>query len=228
MRVNFIVSVVQAWSERLLLRLCAFILIITLAPLGWATPISHLANPKNLSSIVGSINKLAGANWPGDGVIVRFAAGKYRLKETMKRGPKAGLPEAGPLIIENAPNGRAVLSGAISVRNLEPVCDVNVLRRLPAISRGKVVQARLLEQGIRDFGEFTRRGQGRQLEPVQLEVFFNGAPMTLARWPDEGYANIGDVTPAGDQTQFIPSSGEVAPKQLAVWAPESDLQASGY
>ena len=130
----------------MLLELCAFILTIAPALLGWAAPISYIANPKNLSSIGDSINKLAGANWPGNGVILRLAAGKYRLKETMKLGPKIGFSEGGPFIIESAPNGRAVLSGAVSVRNLEPVCDVNVLRRLPEIARGKVVQAKLLKR----------------------------------------------------------------------------------
>jgi hypothetical protein len=40
--------------------------------------------------------------------------------------------------------------------------------------------------GITNFGEMKSRGFGRPTTPAHCELFFDGRPMTLARWPNEG------------------------------------------
>ena len=52
----------------------------------------------------------------------------------------------------------------------------------------------LPRQGVTDFGEMTSRGFGRT-HVAGLELFFAGRPMTLARWPNRGWAHIGAATP---------------------------------
>ncbi len=40
--------------------------------------------------------------------------------------------------------------------------------------------------GITEFGEMASRGFGRPTVPAHCELFIDGQPMTLARWPNEG------------------------------------------
>ncbi|MBI4580169.1 MAG: right-handed parallel beta-helix repeat-containing protein, partial [Planctomycetes bacterium] len=48
-------------------------------------------------------------------------------------------------------------------------------------------------QGITDFGRLTPRGFGRAITPAAMELFFNGQPMRLARWPNDGWAKLAAV-----------------------------------
>ena len=51
-------------------------------------------------------------------------------------------------------------------------------------ARAKVVQVDLKALGITNFGSPSGGG---------IELFFNDKPMTLARWPNEGFTKIVDV-----------------------------------
>jgi hypothetical protein len=78
------------------------------------------------------------------------------------------------------------LLGARPVTGFQPVTDPAVLARLPEKARGQVVQSDLRAQGITDFGQIKSRGFGRATAPAHGELFYQGRPMTLARWPNEG------------------------------------------
>lgn len=57
----------------------------------------------------------------------------------------------------------------------------------------QILQIDLKAMGIEDYGEITARGFGRAIQPSGLELYFNEQVMTLARWPNEGWATIEDV-----------------------------------
>jgi len=78
------------------------------------------------------------------------------------------------------------LLGGQVVRDFQSVRDAATLQRLPEAARAHVLVADLRAQGITNFGELRSRGFGRSLTPAHLELFFDGQPMTLARWPNEG------------------------------------------
>ena len=59
-------------------------------------------------------------------------------------------------------------------------------------ARGKVVQADLRAQGIDDFGEMQAGVTWGSSSPG-LELFFQDEPMTLARWPNQGFDKISTV-----------------------------------
>ncbi|MCM8622180.1 MAG: right-handed parallel beta-helix repeat-containing protein [Candidatus Accumulibacter sp.] len=67
--------------------------------------------------------------------------------------------------------------------------------------RGSILQADLKKQGITDFGELKPRGFHRPFKAA-LELFFNGRPMTLARWPNRGWAHLGAATVVKSKDQF--------------------------
>jgi hypothetical protein len=61
--------------------------------------------------------------------------------------------------------------------------------RLDAAARGSVVSIDLAASGVDDYGELSERGFGYWTSYTgALELFVDGAPMELARWPDAGEA----------------------------------------
>ncbi|UCE48801.1 MAG: right-handed parallel beta-helix repeat-containing protein, partial [Phycisphaerales bacterium] len=99
-----------------------------------------------------------------------------------------------------------------------------ILKRLVPDARSKVIQADLKAAGLTDFGQAKSGG---------LELFFNDKPMTLARWPNEGFVKIvGLVEPGtvnvrgtkGSRTGRFMYEGD-RPKR---WTEENDLWVHGY
>lgn len=81
-----------------------------------------------------------------------------------------------------------------------PVSDPAVRARLAEAARDRVRQFDLRAAGLSEFGEMKSRGFGRSTAPAHCELFFNGRPMTLARWPNEGeFARIAGFPDAGAQ-----------------------------
>jgi Right handed beta helix region/GH141 insertion domain len=67
------------------------------------------------------------------------------------------------------------------------VSDETVRERLSAAARTHVLEVDLRALGIRHFAELKSRGFARPTTPAHNELFFDGRPMTLARWPNEGH-----------------------------------------
>ena len=88
--------------------------------------------------------------------------------------------------------------------------------------RGPILQANLPQQGVSDFGEMTSRGFGRT-HVAGLELFFAGRPMTLARWPNRGWAHISAATPK-NATDHFAFDGD----RPARWAKSPDAWVYGY
>ena len=78
------------------------------------------------------------------------------------------------------------LVGGRVVTDWKQVTDAAVLARLDESARGKVWQADLRAKGITAFGDVAASGR-------RLEFFFQDKPMTVARWPNEGFIEITEV-----------------------------------
>ncbi len=163
---------------------------------------------------------------PPGGIEVRVGEGTYFLQHTFELAAEdSGTPEA-RIIYRAAPGETVRLSGGRRVDNFAPVADPAVLSRLDPAVRGKVYAADLKALGIADFGEVAASGK-------RLELFFNDAPMRIARWPNEGFVPIVDVveeTPVnvrgtrGDRSGKIVYEGD-RPER---WAEETDVWLHGY
>ncbi len=123
---------------------------------------------------------------PAGGVVVEVAAGLYEFAEPLELAAEdSGAPET-PIVYRAAPGAEVRLVGGRQVTGFAPVTDPAALDRLDEGARGKVLQADLKALGIRDFGEVVG-------DSNRLELFFRDEPMTLARWPNEGFVRIVDV-----------------------------------
>lgn len=122
--------------------------------------------------------------FPKGGVIVEVKSGIYELKQPLiLTAEDSGLPDA-PIIYRASKSKTVRLLGGRLVTNWRKVSDPSVLDRLDETVRDKICQADLKALGITDFGSPVGGG---------LELFFNDAPMVLARYPNEGFIRIADV-----------------------------------
>ena len=131
------------------------------------------------------------------GARVVVHGGRYRVTETFTLTAEDSGEASAPIRYEAADGETPVFTGGIRVEGFELVTDEAILARLPEEARGKVLQAALAPYGIGELkplrlGGFNS-GLGFKTHPV-MELFFNGHPMTLARWPNEGFVNVADVS----------------------------------
>jgi len=161
---------------------------------------------------------------PEGGVAVELAPGIYeRAKALELTAEDSGTPDA-PITWLARPGSEVRIVGGKAVTGWKPVSDKAVLDRLDPAARGHVVQADLKALGIAALGGVNSN---------RLELFFNDQPMTLARWPNEGFVKIvGLVEPGtvnvrgtkGSKTGKFFYEGD-RPKR---WAAEKDPWVHGY
>ncbi len=160
---------------------------------------------------------------------VRILPGSYPLEETLQlTAEDSGQPGA-PVIWRAEEAGQAVLYGGRRIGGFEPVRDPAILERLPEAARGKVWQTDLAAQGVQDWGELrVRGGIGQPEPPPTLELYYNGQPMTLARWPNEGFVEIRELLQPGSRADGKPSIFGYHDDRHARWTQAEDAWLHGY
>jgi len=160
---------------------------------------------------------------PAGGVTVWVRGGRYFMDRTFElREEDSGTPAA-PILYRASPGQRPRLVGGRPVSGFRVVSDPSVLARLAPGARGHVMEADLRPQGITDFGRMTRRGFVWPRRDPPLEVFFRDRPMTLARWPNDGFLQITSV-PKGPNGGEFGYDGE----RPARWKDEPEVWVHGY
>jgi hypothetical protein len=161
---------------------------------------------------------------PEGGVTVWLRGGTYtQLTPFELTAEDSGTPQS-PITYSAYRNEQVRLVGGKRVTGWKPVTDATVLRKLPPKARGKVLVADLRSQGITDFGQMRRRGFGSSAAvPAGLELFYEGKPMPLARYPNEGWLKIA-ATPAGQQGGRFTCDDP----RLRRWTEAKDVWVHGY
>lgn len=136
---------------------------------------------------------------PAGGVRVEIAGGAYRLDQTLAFGPEDGGAPGAPIIYEAAPGQSVSLQGGrlLPASAFHPVMDPSILARLDAAALGHVLVVDLGSLGITDYGQHQMEGFWHPLLPSALELFLDGTPMTLARWPNAGEVSMAGVVDPG-------------------------------
>jgi tetratricopeptide (TPR) repeat protein len=167
-------------------------------------------------------------------ISVFIRGGEYVVKQTFKLTADDSGTEQAPIVY--AAFGKEIprFTGGARVSGFTRVSDTAVLARLPEESRGKVWQADLKAQSISDYGVFGLKGTygARRREPL-LELFLNGKPMEIARWPNESFVMTGEVL--GPQTTDKKGRKHTVGGQFvydgdrpARWKDENDAWLYGY
>jgi len=171
---------------------------------------------------------------PKGGITVWIGRGQYdQEKPLVLNENDAGEPNA-PIVWRSLPEEKVKVTGGkpIPAAAFQKVTDTSVRKRLSSSAAQHVVQVNLKEYGINDFGEIRQYGHAMPVVPAPLEIFFNEEPMTLARYPNEGYIKIGKVIDPGSvpRTQDYSNRGgifEYTDPRHEVWAGQEHVWFQG-
>ena len=161
-------------------------------------------------------------------VAVNVLPGEYRVREPFQLTRQDSGQPGAPVVYRATEPGQAVFYGGTRIGGFEPVRDPAILARLPEEARDHVLRCDLRARGIEDFGELAVRGFGQPPAPPTLEVFVDGQPMTLARWPNEGFVGIARLVEPGSRPEGEPSVFEYLDDRHERWIEAEDPWLFGY
>lgn len=160
---------------------------------------------------------------PKHGITVWLRGGVYTLAETFKLGPDDSGTDGAPIVYRAYPREKVSLIGGRRISGFGPIRDATALGRIKEPYRDKVLWLNLKRLGITDFGKLVPRGFGLPMHPAALELFFQDRPMTLARWPNDGWEKVA-ATPGGANDDSFTYQGD-HPQQ---WLKVDDVWLHGY
>ena len=169
--------------------------------------------------------------WKAKGILnepvtVFLRKGRYELVQTFSLEAQDSGTGEKPIVYRSFPDETVLLSGGRCLTRFEPVTDKAILSRLSEAAAGEVVCVNLRACGVTDFGSPTAPDE-------RPELFFDNRPMTLARWPNEGFATIAEVVGGdpftvhgitGDRIGTFVYEGERPDR----WVNEPELWLHGY
>jgi len=140
---------------------------------------------------------------PTGGVTVYLREGIYYLAQTLTFDQRDSGTQTAPVTYRAYDREQVWLSGGkpLDARAWQPVTDPAVLARIDPAARGQVLQADLAAVGVPpDVPELPDTFYGfRWPNPVLAELFCEGARMQLARWPNTGFAQFGEIVEPGEE-----------------------------
>ncbi|MHC4559177.1 MAG: right-handed parallel beta-helix repeat-containing protein, partial [Planctomycetota bacterium] len=172
-------------------------------------------------------------NLPEGSITVHIRGGVYSLAKSIELTDKDSGTESSPIVYRAYKDEEVRLIGGKQIEGFKPVSNPAILKRIDEKYHNKILQTDLRAQGITDFGKVSPKRFGGSAHSTGLELFFEDEPMTLARWPNEGFVKItGLVEPGtvnvrgtkGSKTGKFMYDGD-RPKR---WAEENDVWVHGY
>lgn len=171
----------------------------------YVSPFGNDENPGIKTSPFATLDRAVRAvrENPGGPATIYLREGFYPLPRTIVLDQHDSTPEA-PLVIRSYPGEQAYITGGQEIRGFEALTprSRHYDKILPEF-RDHVMTIDLKVIGITEFGKLSARGFGRAIQPSGLELYCNGKPMTLARWPNSGWTRIADAPDALHGTGFV-------------------------
>ena len=185
---------------------------IAVSPKGSDSAAGTLAAPfQTLGRAKQRVGELVLSGLPAGGVVVWLRDGVYSLTDTLTLGAKESGSDGKPVVWRGYPGERPRLVGGASAppSAFKPITSSSpIYSRLDPPAQAKVMEASLPALGITDYGALTRRGFCGSASKGPLELFVDGTPMTLARWPD---ASQSDVIVDAEQAGAVDAFGSPTP-----------------
>jgi hypothetical protein len=138
-----------------------------------------------------------------------------------------------PLSIEAYQKETVILHGGKTINNdlIKPVSDKKYLVRFQPEVRSRIREIDLKAAGV-DPGTLRAVGFGRPMAPSWMEVFLNGVPGQIARWPNKGTVPIDSVLNGGtaDTGKKIVAIKPIEPKEglIGVRLSETDRRVVNF
>ncbi|MFV2066286.1 MAG: right-handed parallel beta-helix repeat-containing protein [Pirellulales bacterium] len=129
-------------------------------------------------------------------VTVTVRAGTYRFGATFTLTADDSGTSSAPVVWQAAEGEVVRLTGGVTLPAdaFRPVTEEAVLTRIDASARRHVLQIDLHGLGVDRFGSYPQRFRGA---PAVPELFVDDQRLTLARWPNDGWATIAKIIDSG-------------------------------
>lgn len=129
-----------------------------------------------------------------EAITVSVHPGQYAIPRSISfEARDSGAPEA-PITYQAEGEVRLYGGKLLPAEAFFPIAEQEIIARVPEGAREAVRALDLKAQGITDLGLYPDNFEGA---PALPELFFNGSRMTLAQWPNEGWAEIAQVVDSG-------------------------------
>jgi len=191
-----------------------------------AVPAGDGSGEKPFGSLQDALDAAAKPENARAGTEIVLAPGTYPVSKTITLNASHNGTATAPVVIRAGQPGKSSLHGGVTLKGFREITDPAILNRLPDEARGKVLQCDLKALGITEYGKLAIRGWAQEPSPPTLELFVNGKPQTLARWPNQGFVKAGKLLEPG--TPEKPSSFEYLDDRHARWTTASDGWIFGF
>lgn len=160
--------------------------------------------------------------------------GRYHFTKTFELNAADCGSKSEPIIFRAKKPGTVFFDGgkALASTGWSPVSNKDILARLPEEAAEKVMQLNLKELGITEYGELGPRGFGRSYKNAPLELFVDGEPMKIAKFPNQGTIQIAKIIDPGSKPRdgdYSMRGGviEAGTERIKRWGQAKDLYISG-
>ncbi|MBS2028263.1 MAG: right-handed parallel beta-helix repeat-containing protein [Deltaproteobacteria bacterium] len=161
---------------------------IAVSPNGHDTGTGTLADPfQTLARAEAAVQAVVDGGAIDGGVVVWVRGGDYELSASLTLGASGSGSDAGWVTWRGYPGEVATLIGghALDPAAFSTVTSASpIWNRLDPSAQGQVQVVDLTSQGVTDYGTLQERGFCSSGHHAALELFFDGAAMPLARWPE--------------------------------------------
>jgi len=187
-----------------------------------AKPFLTLARARDA---VRALKKSHGDTLPKGGVSVLIAGGEYSAGQPLTlTSEDSGTAEA-PVVYQAKPGQTPIFRGGVRITRWRPLADTKLYDKLDSSVRDRVLEADVKTHGVTDLGDATELRH-------RPELFADGVPQTLARWPNEGFVKTGEIL--GTDTFIGRDKGckngkfHYIEERPSRWLDEPDVRLYGY
>ncbi|MBL7223848.1 MAG: right-handed parallel beta-helix repeat-containing protein, partial [Candidatus Brocadiae bacterium] len=184
------------------------------SPGGNGTAAKPLASLAAARDAIRAMRKSRGGRLPAGGVRVMIRGGVYPATGTFALAAEDSGTADAPIVYQARAGETVVLDGGVHIPAWRPISDAKLRETLAPAVRGRVVEADLKALGVEDLGDPT----ALRLRP---ELYCDGLPQTLARWPNVGFVKTGKILDKKGRFQY-------AEDRAGNWLDEPDVRLYGY
>jgi hypothetical protein len=130
--------------------------------------------------------KAHAGQWPNGGVRILVGGGVYPVTESLQLTAEDSGTADAPMVYMAITGETPIFDGGVRVKDWRPLSDPKLKERLAVAARDRVMESDVSSLPVSDWGDATTLRQCP-------ELFCDGKPQTLARWPNEGFIKTGEV-----------------------------------
>jgi hypothetical protein len=143
-------------------------------------------------------------------VTVWFLKGRYFRETSFELNEKDSGTIKNPIVYKAMPGEKVYWDGGNVISEYKAVSDKKILDRIYSKEKNRILQIDLNDVQIKKLGDFGPRGFGRKEFPAPAEIFINGVPQTVSRWPNQGRITLGTVIDKGSAPRWGDSTNRGA------------------